>query len=147
MLEVGAAGREMGVPAPAVTSCCCCPTSAQPWGVAVSGRPPAPQAFGTWSLHQPVPLLPAHCKQPPCRGQKPAMSCPCAGLGNPGGTWRPAPCLQGDGRGDRRAAACSQQGSELLRPNAVPWRALARADPAQRFHHKEDSEWKMKSGE
>lgn len=72
VLEVGMQGRRWGSqpPPPAVvTSRRCCPASAQP----VRDCPPMPRPFGTWSLHQPVPPLPAHCKHSPCRRQKSAV--------------------------------------------------------------------------
>lgn len=85
------------------------PMSAQPCRVAVGDCPLSPQVFGMWPLPQPVPLKPARCKHPPCLAQKPAVPCPCAGLGDPGGTWRSAPCPQGCGRGDCGAQTCFAQ--------------------------------------
>lgn len=57
------------------------------------------------------------------------------------------PALREVVQGDRWAAACSQQGSDLLCPSAAPWRGFARADPAQRFHRGGGSEQPMKSRE
>lgn len=82
------------------------------------------------------------CKHTSCKGQKSAMSCPCAGLGNPGSTWRPAPCLQAAVWGNYQAAACSQQGSTMLKHCAlerISRADLARANPAQSWSSPEVS--------
>lgn len=142
VFEVGLQGGRWGSrlqPSPLAAAALCLLSHA---GWLSVDRPLAPQAFGMW----PLPLKPASCKQPSCRGQKPATSCPRAGLGDPGGTWRSAPCPRGGGRGDRWAAASSQQGSDLLGPSAVPQRGSARAHPAQGFHRSGDAGQPLRSG-